>query len=55
MDSLIGDASKAEAKLGWKPDVRMPELARIMVDADITALDCQGKPWIDTPSVKSWK
>ncbi|MCW2550594.1 MAG: hypothetical protein JWR78_375, partial [Mycobacterium sp.] len=28
--------------------------ARIMVEADIAALECQGKPWIDTPLVKSW-
>jgi GDPmannose 4,6-dehydratase len=34
VDALIGDTSKAEAKLGWKPTVLMPELARLMVDAD---------------------
>ncbi|MEU7567683.1 GDP-mannose 4,6-dehydratase [Streptomyces fradiae] len=35
VDALIGDASKAEELLGWKPEVRVDELARIMVDADI--------------------
>jgi GDPmannose 4,6-dehydratase len=55
VDALIGDASKAEAKLGWKATVNTPELARIMVDADIRAFECEGRPWIDTPSVPSWK
>jgi len=34
VDVLIGDASKAKAKLGWEPTVRFPELVRLMVDAD---------------------
>lgn len=49
VDALIGDARKAEAKLGWRARVHAPELARIMVDADIAALECQGKPYVDTP------
>lgn len=35
VDALIGDASKAESILGWKAQVHTPELARIMVDADL--------------------
>ncbi|MFJ8694836.1 GDP-mannose 4,6-dehydratase [Streptomyces roseolilacinus] len=35
VDALIGDAGKAEEILGWKPEVRVDELARIMVDADV--------------------
>lgn len=54
VDSLIGDAGKAESKLGWKATVHAPELARIMVDADIAALECEGRPWIDTPSLAAW-
>lgn len=54
VDALVGDASKAERDLGWKAQIDTPELARIMVDADIAALECQGKPWIDTPLVNSW-
>ena len=54
VDALIGDAGKAESTLGWTAEVQTPELARIMVDADIAALECQGKPWIDTPLVKAW-
>ena len=54
VDSLIGDASKAELDLGWRAAVRAPELARIMVDADIAALKCEGTEWIDTPHLLAW-
>ncbi len=39
VDELIGDASRAKALLGWEAKVLPPELARIMVDADIARLD----------------
>jgi GDPmannose 4,6-dehydratase len=42
VDALIGDASKAAEKLGWKAQVGPKELAEIMVDAEIAALT--GKP-----------
>ena len=35
VDSLIGDAAKAREVLDWKPTVLAPEIARIMVDADL--------------------
>ncbi len=35
VDVLIGDASKASEKLGWKPRVSFKELVRIMMDADM--------------------
>ncbi len=54
VDALVGDASKAESKLGWKAKVHTPELARIMVDADIAALEHAGRPWIDRPSLPDW-
>lgn len=41
VDALIGDAGKAESVLGWKPQVRWAELARIMVEADISALEAE--------------
>lgn len=41
VDALIGDATKAGDLLGWKPQVKWPELARIMVEADIVALDAE--------------
>jgi len=34
VDLLIGDASKAKEKLGWKPKVNFKQLVRMMVDAD---------------------
>ena len=39
VDALIGDYSRARTVLGWEPEVRTPELAQIMVDADIEALE----------------
>lgn len=35
VDALIGDPAKAHRLLGWKPEVLVEELARIMVDADM--------------------
>lgn len=37
VDLLIGDYSKARAKLGWEPEVGFYELVRIMVEADFDA------------------
>jgi len=34
VDLLIGDYSKAKAKLGWEPTVRFKELVRMMVESD---------------------
>ena len=38
VDLLIGDATKAEKQLGWKPKTSFPELVAMMVDADIALL-----------------
>jgi len=35
VDMLIGDYSKAQKIIGWKPKVKFKELVRLMVDADI--------------------
>jgi GDPmannose 4,6-dehydratase len=35
VDLLIGDASKARERLGWKPTVSFRELIQMMVDADL--------------------
>ena len=35
VDLLLGDYSKAETKLGWKPKVSFKELVRIMIEADL--------------------
>lgn len=39
VDSLIGDSSHAKAKLGWEAKTLMPELAAIMVAADLETLN----------------
>ena len=39
VDELIGDAGKAKRVLGWEAKVHPPELAKIMVDADIARLE----------------
>jgi GDPmannose 4,6-dehydratase len=38
VDLLVGDASKAHARLSWEPSVDFEQLVRLMVDADIHAL-----------------
>ncbi len=35
VDLLMGDASKARDKLGWKPKVDFPELVKMMVEHDL--------------------
>ena len=38
VDLLLGDASKARARLGWKPRISFRELVEMMVDADLARL-----------------
>ncbi len=38
VDLLIGDSTKAQQKLGWKPSVTFEELVALMVEADLQAL-----------------
>ncbi|HEY8520455.1 MAG TPA: GDP-mannose 4,6-dehydratase [Gammaproteobacteria bacterium] len=35
VDTLLGDASKARERLGWRPEVSFDELVREMVEADL--------------------
>lgn len=39
VDALVGDPSKAHNVLGWKAKTLVPQLARLMVDADVQAFD----------------
>jgi GDPmannose 4,6-dehydratase len=39
VDFLKGDATKAEKKLGWRPEIRFKDLVKMMVDADIKELN----------------
>ncbi len=41
VDVLLGDASKAERDLGWKPKTTFAELVRMMVEADLRAAGVQ--------------
>jgi GDPmannose 4,6-dehydratase len=38
VDLLVGDYSKAERRLGWRPDTEFEALIRLMVDADLKLL-----------------
>jgi GDPmannose 4,6-dehydratase len=51
VDSLIGDSSKAESVLGWKPAVVPAKLAEIMVDYDLGQLE---EPAVDKPAGSLW-
>ena len=51
VDILIGDSSKAEATLKWKASVQQRELAAIMVDHDIAALEGHV---VDVPRGSVW-
>lgn len=53
VDALIGDPTKAADKLGWIPSIDGKELAKLMVDADIKALE-NGPEWIDTVNLPTW-
>jgi GDPmannose 4,6-dehydratase len=54
VDAVIGDASKAKSVLGWKPQVHIQELVKIMVEADIKALENANTTWVDRPQVPGW-
>jgi GDPmannose 4,6-dehydratase len=36
VDTLLGDASKAKGKLGWRPKVDFKRLIQLMVESDLT-------------------
>ncbi|MCC7162091.1 MAG: GDP-mannose 4,6-dehydratase [Anaerolineae bacterium] len=38
VDHLLGDSTKARAKLGWQPTVTFEQMIQIMVEADLAAL-----------------
>ncbi len=55
VDALVGDASKAEERLGWKATVDGRGLARLMVDADLDSIGYEAKPWHDVVELGSWR
>lgn len=54
VDALIGDPSKAERDLGWRATVGPKDLARLMVEADVEALEHAGRPWVDRVQLAGW-
>ncbi len=52
VESLLGDPSKAKAKLGWEPKISAHELCIEMVRADYDALTL---PTIATPAIAQWQ
>ena len=54
VEAVIGDASKANSLLGWKPQVPLPQLVKIMVEADLRALENASAPRIDRPPLAGW-
>ena len=49
VDHLIGDSSKAQRVLGWKPEVDFEHLVARMVDADLARLAGRPTPIAATP------
>jgi GDPmannose 4,6-dehydratase len=43
VEILLGDAGKAHAKLGWKPEIGLDQMIREMVDADVARLTAGAK------------
>lgn len=53
VDFLLGDPSKAEKKLGWKPTVSFSELVKMMVDHDVEEVEksLYGQRWMGERSL----
>jgi GDPmannose 4,6-dehydratase len=47
VDALIGDASKSREKLGWLAQTSPKQLAELMVDSDVAALEAGTSHWVD--------
>jgi GDPmannose 4,6-dehydratase len=45
VDVLLGDSSKAQAKLGWRSTIPLETMIREMVDADLERLKGRRSPW----------
>lgn len=49
VDALVGNHEKVTNVTGWRPKVMTPQLAEIMVDADLAMLSHEGSAWVDEP------
>jgi GDPmannose 4,6-dehydratase len=52
VDFLCGDATKAREKLGWRPQIGFAELIKMMVEADLEAVQGAGKIFSNAASVR---
>jgi len=52
VDFLCGDATKAREKLGWRPQIGFAELIKMMVEADLEAVQGAGKIFSSAASVR---
>jgi GDPmannose 4,6-dehydratase len=43
VDLLVGDASKAKAKLGWQAETKFKDLVRLMVEADLQLVEKEAR------------
>jgi GDPmannose 4,6-dehydratase len=50
VDLLIGDPSKAQRQLGWKPKTNFDDLVKLMVDADIALLKAHQEGRVKVPA-----
>ncbi len=52
VDLLVGDASKAHKKLGWRPTISFEELVKLMVEADMENLqrEMRGEKPVNFPA-----
>ena len=44
LHDLVGDPSKARARLGWAPEVGFEELVALLVDAELDRLQRERQP-----------
>lgn len=51
VDRLCGDATKAREKLGWEPEVSFEELVKMMVEADLEAVQRAGNVYAPASSI----
>src|SRR5882724_9474722 len=53
VDVLCGDATKAREKLGWEPEVGFEELIKMMVEADLDAVQKGEHNFASAPTVRA--
>ena len=49
VELLVGDSSKAERKLGWKPKVNIEKMVELMVNHDLKLVEEKLHPYTTEP------